>query len=46
MPAVQTEGAVGAPGRTENLVGWLLFALDEVPSLVFKGAASIHVNQE
>lgn len=40
---MQTEGAVRAPGRAGNLLGWLL---GEVTSLVSTGAASIHISQE
>lgn len=46
MPAMQTEEAVRAPVRTGNPLGWLLSPLDEVTSLVSKGAASIHISQE
>lgn len=40
---MQAEGAVRAPGRAGNLLGWLL---DEVTSLASTGAASIHISQE
>lgn len=43
---MQTEGAVRTPGRTGNLLGWLPSPLEEVTSLVSKGAASIHNSQE
>lgn len=46
MAAMQTEGAVRTPGSTGNLLGWLPSPLDEVTSLVSKGAASIHNSQE
>lgn len=40
---MQAEGAVRAPGRAGNLLGWLL---DEVNSLVSTGTSSIHISQE
>jgi len=41
---MQTEGAVRAQGGTGNLWGWLLAPLNELTSLVSKGAASIHIS--